>query len=346
MNPNSRSQTIDNAEDSAVKNTVIAMIPGNMNVLKFTPLLDGSMLDRPLPRMKRNSSGWTSEVTIRKRLRRKRRSSRCQTTTIADRSAPRPPSCAAAMRGGSAVALLLQLLGTPGGDQLAVVDDRNPVAVLGLVHVVRREEHRDPLAHAQLVDVTPDVTPGLWIEPDGRLVEEQNLPASASARARSPAAASFRPRTCAPDPVPALGQLHHLEHRIQPRGDLRARHPVKLSVEPEILLSSQILIQGRILEDQADPATHAERVTGNIEPSHARRTRRRRQQGAEDRDRRRLAGPIRPQEAERFARSDREAHAIDRWDLIESLDELLHLDDRHRLSELGRRGALGGSGNS
>lgn len=44
----SRSQTIDSAEDSAVKNTVIVQIPGNMNVLKFTLPLEGRMLERPL----------------------------------------------------------------------------------------------------------------------------------------------------------------------------------------------------------------------------------------------------------------------------------------------------------
>src|SRR5205085_11720343 len=59
-------------------------------------------------------------------------------------------------------------------DDLAVVHDGDAVAVLGLVHVVRGEERGDRLTALELVDVAPDVTAGLWVEADRRLVEEQD----------------------------------------------------------------------------------------------------------------------------------------------------------------------------
>ena len=55
-----------------------------------------------------------------------------------------------------------------------LVHDRDPVAVLGLVHVVRREEDRDVLARLELADVAPDRAARLRVEADRRLVEEQH----------------------------------------------------------------------------------------------------------------------------------------------------------------------------
>src|SRR3954447_26225888 len=59
-------------------------------------------------------------------------------------------------------------------DDLAVVHDRDPIAELGLVHVVRGHEDRDLLALLQLADVAPDRRSGLGVEPDRRLVEEEH----------------------------------------------------------------------------------------------------------------------------------------------------------------------------
>ena len=86
--PNSRSQTIDAAENTAVNRTDMASTPGKMNVRKFTP---GGMLlpaseDRPVPSTSRNSSGWISDVTARSRSRRNLIISRRHTMLTARRS--------------------------------------------------------------------------------------------------------------------------------------------------------------------------------------------------------------------------------------------------------------------
>src|SRR5687767_574204 len=82
--------------------------------------------------------------------------------------------------------LLLDVLDLGGREQLlelgegavrddpALVQDRDPVReVLGLVQVLRGEQHRGALA-GELSDGLPDLDPRLWIEPRRRLVEEQH----------------------------------------------------------------------------------------------------------------------------------------------------------------------------
>jgi hypothetical protein len=84
--PNSRSHTIDTAEKMAVNRTVMARMPGNMNVRKSKPAPPGISLASPVPRTNRNRIGCTREVTIRILLRKKRIISRRQTTAIPRRS--------------------------------------------------------------------------------------------------------------------------------------------------------------------------------------------------------------------------------------------------------------------
>jgi len=55
-------------------------------------------------------------------------------------------------------------------DDPSLVDDRDAVAVLGLVHVVRGHEDRDVLTRSQLANVAPDRGARLRVEPDRRLV--------------------------------------------------------------------------------------------------------------------------------------------------------------------------------
>ncbi len=91
--PNSRSQTMEIAEKIEVKSTVMPSTPGNMKVRKSKWSALEMTVDSPVPRMNKNSTGWASEVRIRIRLRRKRISSRFQTTHKARRSSlVRPPA--------------------------------------------------------------------------------------------------------------------------------------------------------------------------------------------------------------------------------------------------------------
>jgi hypothetical protein len=66
------------------------------------------------------------------------------------------------------------LVRRPGCEQLAVRDVDQAVAPLGLVHVVRRDEHGDA-ARGERVDLLPEFAPRLRVDARGRLVEQQQL---------------------------------------------------------------------------------------------------------------------------------------------------------------------------
>ena len=61
------------------------------------------------------------------------------------------------------------------GDQLAVEDQHQPRALLGLVHVVRGDEDGHAAGRGQLVDEIPELAAALRIDAAGGLVEEQQL---------------------------------------------------------------------------------------------------------------------------------------------------------------------------
>ena len=64
------------------------------------------------------------------------------------------------------------LLGRADREQLAAEDERQPVAALGLVHVVRGHEHGRALVR-DAVDLIPELAPADRVDARGRLVEEQ-----------------------------------------------------------------------------------------------------------------------------------------------------------------------------
>ena len=75
--------------------------------------------------------------------------------------------------------------GCPRRDDLAVVDDHDPVAErVGLVQVVRGQEDRRALV-PQAADVVPEAGPVLRVEPGGRLVQEEELGSWTTPRATS-----------------------------------------------------------------------------------------------------------------------------------------------------------------
>ena len=156
-------------------------------------------------RARRTAAARTPRPRARRRSRRPRRSS------PRGRSA-RPARAIAAssssvwIRTRSAPTCCLQRLGRVEGDDLALVHDRDAVAELGLVHVVRGHEDRDLLALLQLGDVAPDRAARLRVEADRRLVEEEH------ARRVQEAARDLQA------PAHAAGEGHHRARRGAPTG--------------------------------------------------------------------------------------------------------------------------------
>ena len=102
--------------------------------------------------------------------------------------------------------------------QFAVGDVGDLVAALGLVHVVGRDQHGEPVG-GERVDLVPELAPRLGIDAGGRLVEQQQL------RARQRAGAERQPllpaaRQFAGDLLLAAGEAEPLDRRARGGGRL------------------------------------------------------------------------------------------------------------------------------
>ena len=107
----------------------------------------------------------------------------------------------------------LQLGGRALGDDPAVVDDAHPVGEdVGLLEVLRREEDRDAVLACEARDLLPERRAALWVEPGGRLVEEEDArPVHERERQVEP---PLHPTRVASDlAVGGLRETHALEQR-------------------------------------------------------------------------------------------------------------------------------------
>jgi hypothetical protein len=208
----------------------------------------------------------------------------------------------------------LQRLGRVDRHDLAVIDDRDAVAVLGLVHVVGGQEDRNILAALQVVDVVPDRRPGLRVQANRRLVEEQHVRRvqQAAGDLQSPLHTA---RVGADQAVLAVPQAHHVHDLPHPGRHGRAGHPVELGMEAQVLLGGQVSVQGGVLEDQPDVAADRVALGRGIVAGHARGARRSVRERAEDLDRRGLARAVGPEEAESLSPGHLEVNAAYGLDL-------------------------------
>src|SRR5262245_49787255 len=221
----------------------------------------------------------------------------------------------------------LERLGRVQHHQPTVVDDCDPVAVLGLVHVVRGQEDGDVLQPAQLLDVGPDRGAGLRIEPDRRLVEEQY-----PGRVQQPAGDLQPPLHAAgvgaDQAGPPVPQPDHLEHLAAAGRQHGLGHPVQLGVEAQVLLGAEVLVQGRILEHQADVAADLVPGPDHVVTGHPSGAGARVDQCAQHLDGGGLAGPVRPEKAEHLAGGNLEIDPANRLDLAVALGQSGDRDHR------------------
>src|SRR3989442_4234204 len=107
---------------------------------------------------------------------------------------------------------------------------------------------------------------------------------------------------------------------------------VEERMEADVLFSGEVLVEARPLEDDPNFPSHRARLANDVTPVDRRASAGRGKRGRQDRDGRRLARPIRPEQDEEFAGLDLERDAVDRvlLGLLVALDELFDAD--HRLS--------------
>src|SRR5215813_7246478 len=99
-------------------------------------------------------------------------------------------------------------------------------------------------------------------------------------------------------------------------------------MEAQVLLRSQRVVQGRLLEHEADGAADVVAPAHHIEAVDAGAAARWPQQGAEYADSGRLAGAVRTEEAEDLTCTHLEAHALHRLGLAKAPGQVMDLDHR------------------
>ena len=154
------------------------------------------------------------------------------------------------------------------------------------------------------------------IEPDRRLVEEEHL------RVVQEAAGDVQPllhaaRVPLRPLVLAAFQPDEVEQLLDPALLRPRRHAVELGEVAKIVVPGEPFIDAALAaEDVANPLANLARILDDVPAEHPCRARGRNQQRDQHLDRRRLAGPVRAEQAEELPRLDREAHPANGLDLL------------------------------
>src|SRR5690348_10354302 len=204
------------------------------------------------------------------------------------------------------------------------------------------EADGDLVLLAQFTYVLPQVATARGVEAARRLVEEQDPrmvhetadDLELSAHAAGHPADRLEDLGAQPDDVgeitdlPPVGPRHQAVHRA-----VRVQ-AVQHRVEPDVFLSSEVHVQRWVLKDNPDLATHLARLADHIVPGDLHAAGGQPESGREDRDGRRLAGAVWPEESEELSLLDVEADTVDRvhGGLPIPLDEVANLDRRRHRS--------------
>ena len=194
------------------------------------------------------------------------------------------------------------------GDDLRLVHDDEPVAqLLGLVHVVGRQDER----HAPLLEPVqplPEQVARLRVEAGRGLVEEQDRGlVDQRAGDRQPPLHAARQRLDLV--VRPLGQLGELEQLVAAARGLRPRHAEVAAVDHEVVVDRELRVQRVLLGHDAQPAADPRAVGVRVEVEDPERARGHRRDAARpcawSRSCRRRSG--------RGSRSSRRARRRSRW---------------------------------
>ena len=223
---------------------------------------------------------------------------------------------------GTQMRLLDHLLDGALGQQLAVGDVGDLVAALGLVHVVRRDQHGHALG-GELVDLAPELAPRLGIDAGGRLVEQQQLGLRQDAGAeRQPLLPAARQRA---------GQLLLAAVQSEPL-DGAARladgigQPVHARHELQVLLDREVLIQTEALRHVTDVALDLLVVGADVEAQRPAASAVGREQPAQHAQRGGLARAVGTEEAVDLAALDLHRQIAHDHPAVEGLGQALDVD--------------------
>ena len=217
---------------------------------------------------------------------------------------------------------LLELGQSAVHDDPALVEDRDPVGKLfGFLQLLRGEQHRRALPR-EFFDRLPHLDAALWVEPRGRLVEEDHrrVPDEAHRDVEAAAHAAGVRR------YPPLGRVGQREPLEQVLGDpSRIGQVSKPRHQHEVLPPAEDLVDGRELSGETDRLAHLRPLRRDVEAVDAGRPTVRLEQRGQDLHDRGLACSVRAEQGEDAPGRDVEVHAAEHLQLPERLVQPRHL---------------------
>ncbi len=206
----------------------------------------------------------------------------------------------------------LQVVRGVEGDDLPVVDDGHAVREeVGLLHIVRGQKDGPPLA-LELQDELAEVPRGLRVEAGRGLIEDEHLrvvqEGAGEGDAPLHAGGIFLDRLVGP-----LGQLEPLEETVYLLGQAWSGQAVEGPEVLQVLATGEFPVDAPLTrQDRPDAGEDPGGLFLDVEALDEDPPRGRPEQRGEHLDGRRLAGPVRAQQAEDLALGDGEADTVDR----------------------------------
>ncbi len=212
------------------------------------------------------------------------------------------------------------------GQELALADKAHPLAELGLVHVVGGDQDGHALA-GHVVDELPELAAADGVDAGGRFVEKEH--------ARPVDDGTAQPQPLPPATGEVCGELVLAAHQPGHAQDLglapaqiRAREPIDLAVEADVLAGGQVLVEREKLRHVAHVCLHGLGLGGRVVAQHATAACARLEQAQQHADGRRLAGTIGAQPAVDFAAAHGKADVIHGDEVAKALGQAFDHDGR------------------
>src|SRR5215831_14155191 len=152
---------------------------------------------------------------------------------------------------GRCPGLAEQLFGRTDRPHLAPVQHDDPRAVADFVDQMRRPQCGDALLAAEPAHMVEHELPAGDVEPDGRLVEQQQpRPVQQATGDLDPAAlAAAQPADLV---AKLIGEAHPVDFLAAPARRLAMRHTMQGGMVEQVLLDREVEVEGWLLKDDAD----------------------------------------------------------------------------------------------
>ena len=199
--------------------------------------------------------------------------------------------------------------------------------VLGLLHVLRREQH-GRAAGDEILDEAPDIVAGPGVQAGGRLVEEQH-PRAADQAGADVEAAAHAARVGLHELIGRVGEREAFEHLLGAAAALGLAQLVEEPDELEVLASGEQFVDGGELSGEADQRAQFRGVGDDVAAGHDGAAAVGSHERRQDAHERCLAGPVGAEQREHLALLGDEVEVGERLCGAEGLIDSLDFDHRH-----------------